>query len=202
MGLTDVVHRKEKSEMENKKDFYQTPYCLTEALVDGLKDIKLIGDYFCDVSAVLDPCAGEGAIGAVLKTYFRNVKEYDLYSEYQENKDFLGETGKYQMVVMNPPYSQKNQFIEHALKIAQFVVVVMPENVVNYTKMNEQFFDKDEYIGKIKTYPKFFMNENLDSIKFGGMSTYSWYIWTNDWDWKRKHSKYKFEVIKDIRRFL
>lgn len=202
MGLTDVVHRKEKTEVENKKDFYVTPHCLTEAFVEGMVDLKIFSKSYFDMARVLDPCAGEGAIGDVLKKYFRNVTEYDLYSGYTFEKDFFTETGKYDLILMNPPYSNKNDFIKYALKASNLVCVVLPENVINYTKMNEEFFDKDFYIGKIKTYPKFFMTDSLDEMKFGGMSTYAVYVFTNDYDLRRKFSTFKFEVIKDVRRYI
>ena len=203
MATTDAIHRKDKSEIENKKDFYQTPPCVIEALVSGMKDVKLYSQDIKTMARILDPCAGNGAIGGVLKKYFNQIVEYDLYSGYTFERDFLEEGGRYDYIIFNPPYSQKNGFISHALSISNFVFSLLPIGVENYTIMNEKFFDNEAYIGKIKCYPKFFMSENpSDKIKWGGMSCYAWHIFTSDLDKQKKFKTTKFEVMKDIRKFI
>lgn len=202
MGLTDVVHRKEKSEELKKQDFYQTHPSLVRALMEGMKDIKLFNPYFADTAKVLDSCAGQGSIGTVLKEHFKNVTEYDLYSGYKEKRDFMDEDRKFDLIVINPPYSSKGLFIHKCLDVAEFSFILMPENVTNYRKMNEEFFSSKEYVGKIKTWPKHFMTESVDKLKFGGMSSYSFYLFTSNRDWQIDYSKVKFEVIKDIRNFM
>ena len=203
MAVHDSIRRKDKSELENKKDYYQTPSCLTKSLISGMKDLKLYNPNIKTMARTLDPCAGNGAIGAVLKTYFDNVVEYDLYSGYTFERDFLEETGRYDYIIFNSPYTKKNEFIEHGLTISNFVFSLLPIGVENYTIMNERFFDNPSYIGKIKTYPKFFMTEEIsDKIKWGGMSCYAWHIFTSDVDKQKKFRTTKFEIIKDIRKFI
>jgi hypothetical protein len=128
-----------------------------------MKDLKLLTPDIGRMARVLDPCAGNGAIGDVLKKYFNpnQIVEYDLYSGYTFERDFLTETGRYDYVIFNSPYTKKNAFIEHALGISNFVFSLLPIGVENYTIMNEKFFNTDQYIGKIKCYPKFFMDQEL-----------------------------------------
>jgi hypothetical protein len=202
MAVHDAIHRKIKSDDENKKDFYQTSPPLIMALIEGMRDLKLYTHNIGRMARVLDPCAGNGAIGNVLKKHFEQVTEFDLYSGYTYEKDFLKEDGWYDYIIFNSPYTKKNAFIEHALEISNFVFSLLPIGVENYTIMNEKFFDDDAYIGKIKCYPKFFMTEDLpDKIKWGGMSCYAWHIFTSDSDKQKKFKTTKFEIIKDIRKY-
>jgi len=194
MAVLDAIHRKSKSEKENKKDFYQTPKMLMDALFDSIIVSKN--------ETVLDPCCGDLAITRELKKHFKHVDAMDLYSNAGNMKgDFLQMRvdKKYDIIIMNPPYSQKNKFIDKALEIANQVYVLMPSNVDNYTIMNEKYFAQDFYLGSIRTYPKFFMTDSLDNIKWGGMSTYTWYVFSKD---SKYQNKDKIEVRKDLRKYL
>jgi hypothetical protein len=46
-----------------ESDFYQTPYCLTQTLIDDIKDYLEI----CEVDTACDYCSGAGAIVKVLQ---------------------------------------------------------------------------------------------------------------------------------------
>jgi len=201
MALTDVVHRKLKTDLENQKDFYQTPYACTEALVEGLRELNLTT---ADQITVFDPCAGEGAITKVLDKHFHSsVIANDLfYDGWDYNEDFLTmENIDVDVIVCNPPYTMKNEFILKSLEMAKLVAIIMPSNVDNYTIMNEKFFSQDFFLGSIRCFPKFFMTDALDKIKFGGMSTYSWCIFSNNADVQKEY-KHRFDIRKDIRELM
>ncbi len=168
MALTDVVHRKLKTVEENKKDFYATPYALTETILNALKELDLSEVFM--YPKIIEPCAGEGAIYDVLDKYFDLITTNDLFFDgWEHNRDFLNsEWDSHDICIMNPPYSMKDDFIEKAMEVATISVVILPSNVDNYVKMNEKFFSKKEYIGAIRTYPKFFMGEDPKNFRWGG----------------------------------
>ena len=43
-----------------------------------------------------------------------------------------------ELIIMNPPYSKKDEFIEHALELAGNVFVILPLQVSNYISFTEE----------------------------------------------------------------
>lgn len=197
--LIGAIHRKSKSNKENKKDFYQTPTIVTKALIKGLWESDFIDMNRAHLYRVLDPCAGYGAITEEIKNSFKDVTAYDLYTEYGNRVDFLESEERFDLIFMNPPYSCKNKFIDKAMDLASGVFVLLPSNVENYNIMNKDYFDTEFYHGKIKTYPKLFMDQSLGDVNFGGTSTYSWHYFSKE---NKNHNTYKKEFMVDVRQFL
>ena len=185
MGIANAVSVNTTKKTE--KDFYQTPEVCVKALCQSFVFRRELN--------YLDPCAGNGVIGKIFKEYGINIDESDLY--YGEDKrDFLlGEFDHYSAVIANPPYSLKNQFIDRALDIADYVYMILPMQVVNYNRFHEKYLARPEYKGRLLMTPKFFMTDDyqvgLDHP--GGVSSYAWFCWSNiiqeaedvssSWEW-------------------
>lgn len=162
MGNADAHSRR-----GNKSDFYITPPPCVQALVDQLPFIKNL--------SVLDPCAGTGTIGRVLaKNGFTNYKEIEL----TRGENFFDYTEHHDVIIGNPPYSLKNEFINHAFTLASHILFILPYNVGNYNHFHKNYLDIEQFIGKWLMTPKFFMTEEeTNNPKRGGISAYAWYYW-------------------------
>lgn len=168
----DAQHRTNKTKIENEKDFYQTPIEMTHALLlyMKLKDIS-------ETSNILDPCSGHGAIVKELKRYYNNVNYIDKYTEKDIHKiDFLEYEGAPDVIIMNPPYSNKYEFIDNALQIAPKVFCLLPLQIMNYNIFHTKYMNIPQFGGKIVMTPKVRLHSGID-IKYGGMSSYAWFYW-------------------------
>lgn len=169
----NTIRRTEKSEIEKDKDFYQTHPTMVKALISWLNNSS-------PELRVLDPCCGKGVIYKELETLFRNVTHFDKY--LGDNKlDFLEHKENYDLIIMNPPYSNKNvyRFIDHARKLASSVFCLLPINQSNYNMFHNDYEDIPEFVGKIKMTPKMFLHEGIE-FKTGGTASYAWYYWNKD----------------------
>lgn len=148
-----------------KSDFYQTPYKLTE---------RLLEEEFFDFN-VLEPACGDGAIVRVLEHYGYTVESYD------QEKDFLKEGRKFKSIVTNPPFSLAKEFILKASQCADKFAFLLP---LSYLHGKERFdlFYKDNSIGLSKVYiftryPMLDDTTPREDGKYGtGMMVYAWYI--------------------------
>ena len=88
-----------------KSDFYQTPYSMTEQL---LQNEEFIGN-------VLEPSCGKGAISKVLKEHNFEVTAQD----YDEGLgiDFLKFNKKFDNIITNPPFRLANEFVKKSLEL-------------------------------------------------------------------------------------
>lgn len=168
MSLEKAMHKQNHS----ARDFYQTPELCVEAI------IPYIGQ-----SEVWDPCCGDGAIGNVLKRHSIPVVETDLYSGPKHlRRDFLltGDAKKCDVIVMNPPFARKKEFIIHAIKKADYVFCILSMQVVNYNDFSREILTLPEYRGRIKMVPKFFMTEDPQPgiPKTGGNAQYAWFLFS------------------------
>ncbi len=191
MGIAEASSRPKKN---NDKDFYQTPLLCVEALIKKFPFIKYEKTF-----SILDPCEGGKSIGRILDKYdipYLGLDKYPVYDDTLE-QDFLTYNGKHDVIIMNPPYKLKNEFIEHALTIADRVFAILPTNVLNYNHFHRNFLDRQEYIGRLLLTPKFFMSTTLnedDSLDKGGVSSYFWGYWCNT----TTKRDYSFERYLDL----
>lgn len=171
MGIANSVQKKHK---KDGKDFYQTPCKATRALLSNIT--------IAPTTTVLDPCEGAGAISRVLTENNVAYTGIDLFPILQTTikHDFLTYTEKCPLIIGNPPYSKKNEFIEHALTIAKEVYFILPMQIVNYNHFHRTFLNREEYKGRILMTPKFFMSDTLsgnEQLVRGGVSSYAWFHW-------------------------
>lgn len=171
MSLEKAMHKKNRS----IRDFYQTPDICVHALCDYLPPDKNV--------SILDPCAGQMVIPKVLiKNGYQNVRYTDLYSgpEYLR-VNFLDITAApYDMIIMNPPFGQKKDFILHALKMVDTVYCLLSMQVVNFNDFSREILSLPEYRGRLKMVPKFFMTEEPQPgiPKLGGNAQYAWFVFS------------------------
>jgi len=94
----------------NPNDVVFTPDWLAMQIVD-MFDIR--GD-------ILEPCKGEGAFMKYLPEMTTD------WCEIAEGRNFYDYNKKVDWIVTNPPYSDYNRFLEHAFKLANNIVLLVP----------------------------------------------------------------------------
>ena len=176
------------SRRSNKSDFYITPFPCIRALLDKIE----LSPY----ARILDPCSGTGVIGKVLREYgFVNYKEYDIV----EGRSFYEESGMYDVIIANPPYSEKNKFIDKALTVAKDVYMILPMNVVNYNIFHRNYLNWNEYQGRYLMAPKFFMTQDeTENPKRGGISSYAWFHWSK----KNNNNNCSYECYMELEKYF
>lgn len=171
-----------KFKKEQKGDFYQTPYLMTEEL---LKRIDLEG------FSILDPACGKGAIIDQLKSqveaedlFFTDITGVvDDYVHFGDlSFDFLSDlypTTDVDWVITNPPFSLANEFIHKAKIIARKgVAMLLPLTYLT----GQARFDSGLY-NELKSVLVFTRQVMLDTevredgkYKAGNMYI-AWFIW-------------------------
>ena len=189
-----ALHRIHKATKETIKDFYQTnPY-----MVIALKE-WLIENEFKSYSHILDPCCGERVIGNGLRDYFPNITEIDKFADGCRNIDFMEYESKtnIDIIVENVPYSNKYNFINKSIELADYVFSLLPLNISNYNMFFKEYENIPEFIGKIQMSPKMFLDQTTD-FKAGGTAQYCWYVWSKLNDTPDSKTWYKdLRVIKE-----
>lgn len=124
-----------------KSDFYETPYSLTEQL---LEVEKLEG-------SILEPARGNGAISKILKKHDRQPIEYDIET------DFLKETRKCDTIITNPPFSKAFQFILKAKNVAQKkIIFLLPLSYLHGKKRYDYIWqDTDFPLARIYVFTRY-----------------------------------------------
>lgn len=141
----------------NAYDFYPTPpWCYEKLPIDYSK-----------YSTALEPAAGDHR----LVKFLESKGLVTDYCEIQEDKDFFAYKEKVDIIVTNPPFSIAQEFITHALELADTVIMLLRVN----------------FLGSQKRYP-FWVNNEPKALyilskrpSFTGTGTdsteYAWYIW-------------------------
>lgn len=120
--LKNEVHKKKKGknfsnrkprEKRPKNDFYETPKCMTEELVNtGVLD---------GIKVIWDPCCGKYAITDVLEKHGFTCFKNDLIYGF----DYLSEPYQHHAcIVMNPPFSLFDNFVAKAKMEADLICVI------------------------------------------------------------------------------
>jgi hypothetical protein len=155
----------------NKSDFYQTPYSMTEQLLDN--------EYFSKDDTLIEPAAGEGAIVKVLKK--RGYKPQ--YSDIIDGTDFLKEQEIFDNLITNPPYSLAFEFIQKAKDIIQWkFAMLLPLSYLHGQKrFNELWLDTEIFplhtVYVFTRYPLLTDKVREDGKYKTGMQVYAWFVW-------------------------
>jgi hypothetical protein len=178
-----------------KSDFYQTPYSMTEQLLENEEFDK---DKF-----ILEPACGKMAIVKILEKYFNQNKiEFTDINDLYDSKDFFEEQTKYDYIITNPPFSLALEFIQKSKEIArEKFAMLLPLSYLHGQKRYEFkiFLDPNYPLIKIfvfTRYPLLTQNIRHDGKYNTGMMVYAWFIWE-----KRKTNilrNLEFPVIKWI----
>lgn len=183
----NTIRRTKKTAKRNEKDFYQTNPLMVKVLLNWMNNTPL-------KSSILDPCCGKGVISEGLKTRFKNVTAFDKF-EGETKIDFLEMNTNFDVIVMNPPYSDKYRFIDHARKLAESVFCLLPLNISNYNMFHREYEDIPEFLGKIVMAPKMFLNETTE-FRAGGTASYAWYYWERE-----NNTDYSKNWYDDLRKY-
>jgi len=212
MSMIDATRRT----TDDEHDFYQTLPCQIKCLCEYLD----LND-----KHVLDAGSGMGVISKQLRKSFPKVKletseknfnnpsdkniffDFDCASGIGNEEDFpkadfgdfLEVKGSFDCVISNPPYSQKDAFIKHALEISKDVFMLFPLQVLNYISFCQNWLDNESYCGRILMYPKVILNPEGE-YRQGGNTGYAWFHWTSipKEDYQGPDG---YEAIEDIRKY-
>lgn len=153
-------------------DLYETPFSLTRQFLRE----RPIGK----AMSVLEPAAGHGAITRVLNEEgYHYVTSYDLVAD---DTDFLAETGEYDIVMTNPPYSLAHQFIQKAKQVAtRKIIFLLPLSYLHGKKRFDDIFSDREFpLAEVWVFTRYAMlGDPLreDGKYRTGMVVYAWYVW-------------------------
>lgn len=169
----------QKKEKRNKSDFYQTPYSITNHILDAL-NIPLN-------SKILEPCSGDKAIVKVLKERgYSNVTDFDLN---RDNINFLEYNTDviYDYILTNPPFSLALEFIQKSKYISNNIVMLLPLNYLHSNKRYELLYNnnidyklKEIYV--LTRYPLLTDELREDGKYKTGMLVYAWYIFSKNYN--------------------
>ena len=191
------------TDRRKQTDFYETPYSLTRKFLDVEEFDKSL--------SVCEPACGKGAITKVLNEYW----DKDLITSYDQEVNFLWETGNYNSVITNPPYTTALQFIDRAKRVAteKFAFLLPLSYLHGKQRYDEIYTDREYGLKKVYVFTRYpMLGEKIreDGKYRTGMMVYAWFVWENghsglpmiDWldnneDVLSKKDMEKTEVLTD-----
>jgi hypothetical protein len=163
-----------------ESDFYQTPYCLTQTLIDDMKDYLEV----CEVDTVCDYCSGSGAIVKVLQENGFSVRSGDIRDPIKTDFFSIGPGDKYG--IMNPPFRLFNKWVEHCFKVFDVGFALLGpttylQGIGRYNREGTGIFQNKKYplemVYTFNRYPMLSSELRPDGLIETGMQTLSWFIW-------------------------
>jgi len=79
--------------------------------------------HFAPAGRILEPCAGNGH-------FLDSLPPGTEWCEIKRGRDFLAQTGRYDWIITNPPWSRLRDFLRHSFRLADNVVFLMTVNHV------------------------------------------------------------------------
>lgn len=180
MPVKGKCYSKVNQGQRKKGDFYQTPYSMTEQILETI--------YINPKSSILEPAAGDGAIVKVLKKHFSkdqfpNITIYASDINRQVcNWNFLTTDFKqrFDWIITNPPYSLANEFVVRAKEIASNVLMLLPLNYLQgQRRYQEEIFNTLNSIYIFTRMPMLSEEIREDGKYKTGMQAYAWYYWNS-----------------------
>ena len=158
------------TDKRKKTDFYETPYSLTRKFLDV--------EYFNKNATVCEPACGKGAITRVLKEYW----DENLVTAYDQEVNFLWETGTYDYIITNPPFSIASEFIQKAKQVAKgkFALLLPLSYLHGKQRYDEIYSDREYGLKKVYVFTRYpMLGESLreDGKYKTGMMVYAWFVW-------------------------
>lgn len=186
------------------KDFYETPYGMIEAALPFLP-IK-------GAKTILDPGAGRGRWGRILRRDTRFAKSYlvgvdierddpHIFYNYWQRRDFLhigtggikGLQGKefFDLIVGNPPFSLDEEFIKHSfefLKPGGYMMFLLRLAFLEGQDRGKFFWPvyMPERVITSSRRPSFSNDGGTDNV------AYALYLWRKPrWSWEKMPEDYR-----------
>lgn len=125
---------------KSKSDFFETPYSMTEQLLESEK--------FDYGKEVLEPACGDFVISNILKNYFFKVGAYDIkYNIKNFDTNFFIETAQYDYIITNPPFSLWDEFVQKAKNVAteKFAFLGRLEFLTGISRFKNNLYTDPEY---------------------------------------------------------
>lgn len=177
--MSDTVKGKNFSKanrgQRNKNDFYQTPYSMTEQLLEKIKGLKV--DY------VLEPAEGDGAITKVLRR--QGIRVAISSGDIRNGgPDFLNREEKTAWIITNPPFSKSLEFIQQCKRVAKkgFWLLMPIEYLHGQERFEKVYNARDGYpLRHVYIFTRRAMLSDTvrdDGCYPTGMVTWAWYGWT------------------------
>ena len=156
----------------NESDFYQTPYSLTQKLLNR--------EYFDKNKIILEPCCGKGAILKVLNENGYNCKGYDINDD--NHIDFLEQKNKVSYIITNPPFRLAKEFILHMKEVVEEkFALLLPLNYLHGKERYDIIWNDNNFklknIFVLTRYPLLTQDIREDGKYKTGMMVYAWYVW-------------------------
>ena len=155
-----------------KSDFYETPYRITRHLLNRESFDKRL--------RVCEPACGDGAMVKIFEEHWKlnKITAYDI------EKDFLTETGQYDYIITNPPFSLAYEFIQKAKQVAtKKFALLLPLSYLHGKKRHDDIYSDREYgLKKVYVFTRYpMLGDDLreDGRYKTGMMVYAWYIFEN-----------------------
>jgi hypothetical protein len=167
-------------------DFYQTPYCLTQAFVD--RHIKVYWEPDKEEKTICDYCSGSGAIVKVLNDSGFRVISGDIRDSGKMDFFNIGKEQGDEYGLMNPPFRIFNQWAEHCFKVFSVSFALLApttylQGVKRYNKKHQDGIFQNQafpltHIYTFNRYPMLSENLRPDGLIETGMQALSWFVWT------------------------
>ncbi len=157
-------------------EFYSTPYFCTESLI---KELGIPKD-----KSILEPACGQLAIVDIFKKHgYKNLEYYDkmfFTGRSGEQKDFYSETGRFDYVITNPPFSETTEFLLKAFEVAtERVIFLLPLDYLHGKERHSLFYARG-WLEKVFMFTRriMFGLEDPAELQTNGMITMAWFIFS------------------------
>ena len=168
MGKAYANRKKETERPEG--DFYATPRSLMWVAEDLFKS----NFWLC--APILDPCCGKGVMKQELEKFGFRVDENDISRE--GGVDYLDGEWNQRQVVMNPPFSQWDAFVEKAKSHASRIMVVGRLNYLSTQSRYESgIWTHLKSVNPFTRYVDYQTPERDDGCFCVGAMATGWFVW-------------------------
>lgn len=160
---------RKKAEDRPEGDFYATPRSLMWVAKD------LFEREFSKKAKILDPCCGNGVMGQELSKFGFKVSENDLY---HDGVDYLSQFWYEPQVVMNPPFSQWDAFVDKAKGHASRIFVIGRLNYLSTQSRYESgIWTHLKSVHPFTRYVDYQTPERDDGCFCVGAMATGWFVW-------------------------
>lgn len=155
-----------------KNDFYPTPDCSTNDLLDREKF----------EGTIWEPACGDGAISKLLIQRGYEVYSSDLIDRGYGDAHFdflLHETPHGDNIITNPPFKFATEFTLHSLKLAKKKVIMFGQlTFLEGSKRKDKLFSQN-HLRQIYVFSK---RQPMNGI--GSMIAFAWYVFDKEYQGK------------------
>lgn len=175
-----------RGSLRREADYYPTPAWCTRSLIQAIRPTLTTKDLD---GVWLEPCVGDGAIISAVESVLPGItwdtidirdtrKALDRSSAsalVQEFRcgDFLETKPRkpYRLIISNPPFLEARAFVEHALRCAHRVIMLLRISWLSSQKRHDLFLKHPPHVRVLPHRPSFTGDGKTDS------ADYAWMDW-------------------------